>query len=255
MRIDWFTVVAQIVNFLILVWLLKRFLYGPVVAAMRKREERIEARLETAGRREQEAREEAERFHGEREALEREREALLDAARHEADEIRGRLKERARAEVAALRERWLRELDTEQDEILSGLTRQVTRQVVHATRRTLADLADAELEAEMARHFTRRLRALDKEEREALATALAGHEEVVVASALELDAPLREEIGEAVRKLLGADVRVRFTQAPELTCGLDLVAGSRRIGWNIADHLTGLEEDMQAALRPAFREA
>ena len=34
MLIDWFTVAAQVVNFLVLMWLLKRFLYKPIVYAI-----------------------------------------------------------------------------------------------------------------------------------------------------------------------------------------------------------------------------
>ena len=41
MLIDWFTVAAQAVNFLLLVWLLKRFLHKPVLAAIDEREKRI----------------------------------------------------------------------------------------------------------------------------------------------------------------------------------------------------------------------
>jgi F-type H+-transporting ATPase subunit b len=48
MLIDWFTVVAQIINFLILVALLKHFLYGRIIKAMDQREERINSRLEEA---------------------------------------------------------------------------------------------------------------------------------------------------------------------------------------------------------------
>jgi F-type H+-transporting ATPase subunit b len=46
--IDWFTVFAQIVNFIILIFLLKRFLYGPIIAAIDKREENISARITEA---------------------------------------------------------------------------------------------------------------------------------------------------------------------------------------------------------------
>jgi len=55
LQIDWLTVAAQIVNFLVLIWLLQRFLYKPITNAMRRREERIEDRLAEA----KEAREEA----------------------------------------------------------------------------------------------------------------------------------------------------------------------------------------------------
>ena len=55
MQIDWFTVVAQIVNFLILAGLLAKLLYRPIVSAMQEREERIAARMQAAQEREQAA--------------------------------------------------------------------------------------------------------------------------------------------------------------------------------------------------------
>jgi F-type H+-transporting ATPase subunit b len=48
MLIDWFTVGAQVVNFLILVWLLKRFLYKPILHAIDERERRIAKELADA---------------------------------------------------------------------------------------------------------------------------------------------------------------------------------------------------------------
>ena len=48
MPIDWFTVVAQAINFLILVWLLKRFLYKPILHAIDEREKGIAAQLAQA---------------------------------------------------------------------------------------------------------------------------------------------------------------------------------------------------------------
>jgi F-type H+-transporting ATPase subunit b len=48
MLIDWFTVGAQVLNFLILVWLMKRFLYQPILDAIDAREQRIAAELANA---------------------------------------------------------------------------------------------------------------------------------------------------------------------------------------------------------------
>jgi len=69
MQIDWFTVVAQIVNFLILVGLLKKFLYGPIIRAMDDRERRIASRLEEANARERQAQEEVQSYRQKREDL------------------------------------------------------------------------------------------------------------------------------------------------------------------------------------------
>ena len=62
MLINWFTVVAQIVNFLILVFLLKYFLYDRVIRAMDQREQRIQQRLQEAEEKKQEAEQEAEAY-------------------------------------------------------------------------------------------------------------------------------------------------------------------------------------------------
>ena len=48
MKLDWFTVAAQIGNFLLLLWLLKRFLYRPILAAMAARQQRVAAALAEA---------------------------------------------------------------------------------------------------------------------------------------------------------------------------------------------------------------
>ena len=41
MLIDWFTIAAQAVNFLILIWLMKRYLYQPILRAIASREQLI----------------------------------------------------------------------------------------------------------------------------------------------------------------------------------------------------------------------
>ena len=62
MLIDWFTVIAQIINFLVLVALLKRFLYGRIIKAMDQREEKIAFRLADAERKRNEAEQEAQAY-------------------------------------------------------------------------------------------------------------------------------------------------------------------------------------------------
>ncbi len=84
MLIDWFTVGAQAVNFLILVWLLKRFLYKPVLAAVDAREKKIAAQIADAAALDAKAQAERADLHQRSEALNREREGLLRKATEEA---------------------------------------------------------------------------------------------------------------------------------------------------------------------------
>jgi F-type H+-transporting ATPase subunit b len=64
MKINWFTVIAQIINFFVLVWLLRRFLYKPVLKAIDERENKIASELKDAKAKETEAKKEQAEFLG-----------------------------------------------------------------------------------------------------------------------------------------------------------------------------------------------
>ena len=73
MLIDWFTVAAQVVNFLILVWLLKRFLYKPILRALDAREQQIALTLADADAKKAEAQQERDEFRKKNEAFDQQR--------------------------------------------------------------------------------------------------------------------------------------------------------------------------------------
>src|SRR5215510_12857702 len=106
MLIDWFTVVAQSINFLLLVWLLKRFLYRPILSAMDAREQRITAQLHDAEALKQEAEAQSKDLRAASEEFARRKQALFDEAKAEADTTRERLSEEARHEIQSLRRKW-----------------------------------------------------------------------------------------------------------------------------------------------------
>lgn len=247
MQIDWFTVIAQIVNFLILVYLLRRFLYRPVTEAMRRRQERVAETVREAQEREREAVEEARRLRRRQEELEGERRQILERAREEAEVTRSRLQEEARAEVAELGRRWRAELAREQEELGRGLRRQAAREVVHAARRALEDLCDAELEGRAVRVFLERLAALPEEGRR----RLAADGPVRVTTGFELDETLQAEVVAAVREQLGMDGEIELRTRDELLCGIELSAGGRRLRWSVEDYLDGLEERLGRQIEAA----
>ena len=101
MLIDWFTVAAQALNFLILVWLMKRFLYQPILHAIDEREKRIAAELADADAKKAEAQKERDEFQHKNEEFDQQRAALLTKATDEAKAERQRLLDEARKAVAA----------------------------------------------------------------------------------------------------------------------------------------------------------
>ncbi len=240
MLIDWFTVAAQALNFLVLVVVLKVVLYDRILRAIDTREARITARLEDAARQRREAETAAAALRAERAELDQRAAALLAEARQAAADERRDLVRRARDEVAALRASWEASLAREQQRVLAELQERVGRQVCEVSRRVLADLADADLERQVLVVAARRLEADPSATRD-LADAVAGGATPVVATAFPLDDDARRQVTEIVRRQLPEGPPPTFTTDPTLVCGLEVRAGGHAVGWSVASHLDGLE--------------
>ena len=106
MLIDWFTVVAQMVNFLVLVWLLKRFLYRPILNAIDARERRMAAELAEADAKKMAGDKERDEFQRKTHELEQQRTAILSKALEEAQAERQRLIAAAREDASRWRIKW-----------------------------------------------------------------------------------------------------------------------------------------------------
>jgi F-type H+-transporting ATPase subunit b len=113
MLIDWFTVAAQALNFLVLVWLLKRFLYKPILDAIDVREKGIAATLAGADAKAKEAQKEHNDFDKKNKDFDQQRGALLTKATDAAKAEHGRLIDEARKEGDALRTAQAAALKTE----------------------------------------------------------------------------------------------------------------------------------------------
>jgi len=143
--IDWFTVIAQALNFLILVWLLKRYLYQPVLNAISAREQRIAMQLADAASKQAAATSERDEFDRKNKEFDAQRALLLAKASEEAKLEQQRLLEQARKDADALRARLEDAMHSEQ-QILSGeLARRTCDEVFAIARKVLADLGSASL--------------------------------------------------------------------------------------------------------------
>jgi len=257
-QIDWFTLFAQIVNFLIVVVLLRRFLYKPILQAMAEREAKIAAQFEEAEAKTREAEEEAERYRAQRAELDEEIDALMAEATAKAAERRKAMVAEAREEVESMQDRWYAAIEHEKQLFLHRIRQRLGQQVFHIAKSALKDLADAELEGEIVDVF---IQQLDAQEIEA-STAPAHSSEpdetpIIVRSAFELDAPTRQRIKQAIQSRVMHDrsdgnapntVEVAFEQTPDLICGIETQFENRRIAWNLNDYLTRFEEELSTAL-------
>ena len=243
MLIDWFTVGAQALNFIILVWLLKRFLYKPILNAVDAREKRIAAELADADAKEAEAQKERNEFQHKNEEFDRQRAALLSKATDEAKAERQRLFDDARTAADALSAKRQETLRSDADNLNQAIRRRTQQEVFAIARKALTDLATTSLEERMVEVFIRRLRSIDAKAKEGLAEALkTASEPALVRSAFDLPAEQRATIQKALNETFSAEVRVRFETMRDLVSGIELTTNGQKVAWSIADYLASLEK-------------
>jgi F-type H+-transporting ATPase subunit b len=250
MLIDWFTVGAQTLNFLILVWLLKRFLYKPILDAIDAREKRIAAELADADAKKAEAKKERDEFQSKNEAFDQQRTALLTKATEEADAERKRLFEEVRQaadELSAKREASLRRDAKKLNEVVSEKTQ---HEVFAIARKVLADLASTTLEEQMFQVFILRLQEMDAQAKKTIETSIkAATGVILVRSVFDLSSKQRTAIQKTFNEIFSSELPLKFETVPELISGIELTANGQKLAWSISEYLASFESSVGTLLK------
>jgi F-type H+-transporting ATPase subunit b len=254
MHIDLFVLGAQIFNFLVLVFLLKYFLYDKITAAMDAREAKIASRFQEAEKLKEEAQVSAREYEEQNRRLGEKAEELMLQAQKAAEREKDQLMDRMREEVGQVRQRWYESMALEKKAFLEGLRRRAGKYVYETIRSVLADMADEELEERMVQVFVSRMQAMDGSRQEELREALnAGAGMVVVQSAFPLNPDRQREIEGAVRRYTGDKVPIRYRVSHDIGAGIELMAHGYKLSWSVDDYLSDLEEKFVRSLKEEIR--
>lgn len=242
MKINWFVVIAQIINFLILVWLLKRYLYKPILDAIDKREKKIATQLQDADAKKEEATQEREEFNQKNVAFDQKKEALMNQAIEEANEKRQQLLEDARNAVTILETKLQKSLEEKQVSLNREISEKIQQQVFSIARKTLADIASTNLEKQAVTIFIKHLNELEESEKEKFISAFkSGPNSIIIQTAFDLPEQLQVKIQKQVTEILGSDAQFQFKTAPKLISGIELSANGYSLSWNISKYITSVE--------------
>jgi F-type H+-transporting ATPase subunit b len=251
--IDWFTVGAQVLNFAILVWLMKRFLYQPVLDAIAAREAKIAAELKDATQTKAEAHQQQDEFEKKNQSFDEQRAALLSKATDEANAKRTRLLAEARKAADAASAARAKALLAERQRLHTELIRHTQQQVYDISRRVLSDLAAVSLEQRACEVFIQRLRAVQGTALDALGAALKAASDgkpALLRSAFELPAAQRTSIQAALEEVFGQPIALTFETAPELVSGIEVSVNGLKLAWSIAQYLDALASGVKEPLPP-----
>lgn len=239
---------AQIINFLILVALLRKFLYRPVLDAIANRQREIASRVESAEKSEQKAEQLAASCRQKEQELEAARETILAEARQEIENWKQEALAQARNEVEQTQSHWWEALHRERERFLQQLRERAGRQVHQVTRHVLRELANADLERQMVEVFLDRLEAMDKSNEEGVSAKQHPETVCTLTTALPLSEDLQAEIRQQLQRKFGELPSLHFEQDADLICGVEFQRGDHRLSWNVADTIESMERNFVAAL-------
>ncbi|WP_166423666.1 F0F1 ATP synthase subunit B [Paraglaciecola sp. 20A4] len=253
MPIDWFTVVAQGINFLILLWLLKRFLYRPIIDGLDARESKIAGILADAESKEKQALGLQNQYEQKLKLIEQQGTQIVDSAKQEAEISAKNIIDEARLSADDLLKKRLTALQQEISQSKQGVLQESMREVYALCRKVLGDLADKELENMLFEKLIQRLNTLQERQISELKNALAGSgNRVLVRSVFSLNNAQLSLLQECLQNNFVADktLKIELTQSlvPHLISGVELTLNGWKISWSAHDYLTELQQQIESVL-------
>jgi F-type H+-transporting ATPase subunit b len=249
MKFDWWTFALQAANFLILVWLLQRFLFKPVKAIITRRKEEISHALTEASAK----RESAERLRHEIEAtrsqIGAERQKMIDEARAQLSAERQKMIEETRGEVEKIRGQSLKRLDEERAAASNELFERTVALATNLAERLLRELDVPSIEQPFLGRVIDYLNRLPAEERAQLISQ-SNASTLVVTTAHSLGLQEQSQWHEQLAKWLGPNLGIKFSADPTLIAGVEVTFPHAILRFNWRDSLAVALKELRTNGQP-----
>jgi F-type H+-transporting ATPase subunit b len=243
MQIDWWSLTIQAINFLILVWLLWRFLYRPVKEVIDKRNKLAEEAFTEAYRRKEAAEAARLDYETDRADLARERQDLIKKIHGELEAERQEVLEDAKRKAEELLETTRADLAQERYALSSDIRKEVTCLAVELAAKLLSDTgASMPFDVLMA-HIEKKLGSLATEERARLRKDLeAEGAGLTVVTASPLTPDEKSRLQSCLAGCFGLDDKSEFITDANILSGAELRFPHAVVKFTWADQLRRAEE-------------
>jgi len=219
MASTYWTIALQAINFLVLVWLLQRFLYKPVLSVIESRRAISDHALAEAAAAKEAAERERQSLELDRSNIVAERDSLIEKAAAEAARERELVIERARDEALAIELENRRQIERERAELQDTVIAEAAKLAVGLSRRLLTSSAPSGALDPFLERAVAKLASMPSAERERL---LAPGEGLLLVSAASIGEAQRAACMARIAAVLGRPVAVSFAVSPELIAGIEL---------------------------------
>lgn len=244
MELDWSTFLLEVINFLILVWVLKRFLYQPLLNVIEKRRQKIEVELAQAAEGQEEAKTLQAQYEARLADWEQEKRAAMDELKQQLAQERSKGMQRLKDELEQQRLKHQTRDQQQQTQWRSQAEAEALQLGGAFAARLLQGLAGPELDMRLQQLFIDRLAALPEGAlRELREDWQNGSSSIDVVSAVPLDAERQQAIRQALEQKFGPSSRHwQFTPDEKLIAGLRISIGGWMLQVDLQDELRFFSE-------------
>lgn len=249
MGFNWITFCAQIVNLFILVWLLKRFLYKPVLSAVEKRQQYIAEKIENARLAVKSAQDEQKALQSERKALETQKETLLKQAVLDAAAEKESALTKLSEETKLLRQKAQNDLNR-QVEASSAFARDfMIQSFLNLSDQMLKQICNTDINKRALDVFVEQVSTSSDDVKKQIKTALKKGNPLILTTAFSLSDSEKTTISAQLKKILKiTSIPVEFKVDDTLIAGVELNISDIQISWHLKSYVETFETQLKNQL-------
>ncbi len=245
MQINWFEVFAQILNFFILLFLLNKFLFKPVMAAMEKREEEIAKTIQNAESKFSEADNLVRDYEKKLSEIKNQEEIILTQAKKDAEEKRDLLLNQYKEEVKLRKQNFENEFNNEKADFIREFRKFLAGYTMKISKKVLEPLSSTKLEDKV---FVGLLKTIENTDPNILNEEKKTDKgNIIVESSGDITSSQKEELEKSILNIINADKTnhfIEFKKNPELIYGYKIIFNTFTINENLNFYLKDLEEEV-----------
>ncbi len=246
MNINWFEIIAQIVNFFILLFILKKLFYKPVIKAMKDREERIDNIREEATKKREEADELIQQYKQNKKELEEKKEEKMEEAIKEAEEKKENLIESYKKEAEEKRKNYISEINEEKENFLNELRNILGKSSVDIASKILDKISDSDLTDQIFDVFIKKIKSLEKEKLQE--EIKSNDKKIILSSSDSLSEKQKNIFEETISEQFNDSVEILYEIDESLIKGLELQLDSLTVHTNVKNYLKEAEDNIKKIL-------
>jgi len=243
MAIDWLTTGAQIINFLILLWLLKKLLFRPIISAMEDREQGLIDRLKQVEMQMSEAQGLKNKYEQDLQQLQKNKYEVLAQAREQVETEKVASLQQLGKEIQQKKTQFDVEMQKQQQELGQFISRTIAEKSMKLGNHILSGLTDQTLEQRIIDHFLQNLSGLSEAEQISIKQALLQDNSATIITSFKANTETRQQI-QIWFESFAPGCKLLFEQRDYLVCGIALEAKGRSWEWNVDRYLSELGTEL-----------